>query len=77
MYGTKNLTMWTGEPTLSQKTIQYVNIPNSAVQDSIKLNEIKLQHIDRKLNPIDLFAKDIRDISHFLELLNLVVLACS
>ena len=62
---------------LIPKVIRHVNIQDSAVRDSIGLNEIKLQHIDGKLNPTDLFTKEIRDISHFLTLRNLVVCARS
>ena len=58
---------------LIQKAVRHLNIRNSAIRDSIKHNEISLSHIDGKLNPDDLFTKELRVSAHFFCLRDIVV----
>ena len=55
------------------KAVRHVNIRDSAVRDSVRNCEIDIKHIDGHLNPADLFTKEMRDVSHFLRLRDLVV----
>ena len=41
------------------------------VQESILTNFVTIKHIDGKINLADIFTKEMRDISHFVELCDL------
>ena len=43
-----------------QKAVRHVNIRDAAIRDSIRTKEITITHIDGKLNPADLFTKEMR-----------------
>ena len=62
---------------LIPKAVRHVNIRDAAVRDSVRAREIQVKHIIGKLNPADLFTKEIRDNLHFRTLRDLVVQARS
>ena len=47
------------------KRLRHSNIRETAVRDSIKLGEISLHHIPGRINPADLFTKEMKDKAHF------------
>ena len=59
------------------KAVCHVNIRDAYVRSSVWDCEIQVKHIIGKLNPADLFTKEIRDNLHFRTLRDLVVQASS
>ena len=47
------------------KGLRHLNIWDCAICDSLHAEEIDLQHIVGKVNPSDIFTKEMRDTPHF------------
>ena len=55
---------WAQSEAITKK-LRHVNLREVAVRDSIRANEIVLGHIPGKINPSDLFTKEMKDWPHF------------
>ena len=55
---------WAHSPAITKK-LRHVNLKEVAVRDSIRCGEISLYHMPGKLNPADIFTKELKDIAHF------------
>ena len=49
----------------TSKGLRHVNVRHCAVRDSIRLKEIAIFHVSGKVNPSDIFTKEMRDTAHF------------
>ena len=49
----------------STKGMRHMNIRDCAIRDSLQASEIDLHHIDGRVNPSDIFTKEMRDTTHF------------
>jgi len=47
------------------KGLRHLNIRDCAIRDSLHAGEIDLRHIAGKVNPSDIFTKEMRDTPHF------------
>jgi hypothetical protein len=56
---------WAHSPAITKK-MRHINLKEVAVRDSIREEEIELHHMPGKLNPSDIFTKEIKDVSHYL-----------
>jgi hypothetical protein len=55
---------WSNSTTT--KGLKHLNQRENAIRESIIEHEITLDHIAGKINPSDLFTKELRDTSHFI-----------
>ena len=55
---------WAQSEAITKK-LHHVNLREVADRDSIQANEIILGHIPGKINPSDLFTKEMKDWPHF------------
>ena len=55
------------------KGLRQITIRENAIRESVDNDFIKVLHIAGKTNIADLFTKEMKDISHFTKLSNLVV----
>eukprot|EP00957_Ditylum_brightwellii_P085662 6516439-Ditylum_brightwellii.AAC.1 len=53
---------------LTTKGLRHIQIRENAVRESAKNNTIEIQHIAGDINLSDLFAKEDKNTSHFLQL---------
>jgi hypothetical protein len=53
------------------KGLRHIQMKENRVRESILTNFVTIKHIDGKINLADLFTKEMRDISHFVELRDL------
>ena len=49
----------------STKGMRHMNIRDCAIRDSLQASEIDICHIDGRVNPSDIFTKEMRDTAHF------------
>lgn len=49
----------------TSKGMRHVNVRHCAVRDSVRAKEIAIFHINGKVNPSDIFTKEMRDTKHF------------
>ena len=49
----------------STKGMRHMNIRDCAIRDSLQASEIDIRHIDGRVNPSDIFTKEMRDTAHF------------
>ena len=47
------------------KGMKHVNLRDNCVREAVSLKELLVSHIAGKINPADLFTKELRDGSHF------------
>ena len=50
------------------KGMRHINLRECAVRESVADGDLTVIHVDGKLNPADLFTKELRDGSHFRKL---------
>jgi hypothetical protein len=55
------------------KGLQYVQIHENAVRESVQSDFITVQHIEGKINLSDLFTKEDKDTEHFIILCDLLL----
>jgi hypothetical protein len=53
------------------KGLWHIQMKENRVRESILTNFVTIKHIDGKINLADIFTKEMRDISHFVELCDL------
>jgi hypothetical protein len=49
----------------STKGMRHINLRDVGVRESIQAKEVHLRHIDGKVNPADIFTKEMRDGEHY------------
>jgi hypothetical protein len=55
---------WANSEAITKK-LRHVNLREVAIRDSLRDGAIVLGHIPGKLNPSDLFTKEMKDATHF------------
>jgi hypothetical protein len=65
---------WSGTGNVTNKRMRHINIREIAVLDAQEAKEVKYFHVPGKVNPSDLFTKEIKDKEHFRQLRSLMVL---
>ena len=55
------------------KGLRHVQIRENAVREGVSMGLFNIEHIEGKYNPSDIFTKEDKDISHFLQVRNSVM----
>jgi len=55
------------------KGLRHIQMKENRVRESILSKFVIIKHIDGKLNLADIFTKEMKDTSHFVELCNLIM----
>lgn len=53
------------------KGLRHIQMKENRVRENIASEFVTIQHVDGKLNIADIFTKEMKDISHFVELRDL------
>jgi hypothetical protein len=55
------------------KGLRHIQMKENRVWENILNDFVRICHIDGKINLADLFTKEMKDVSHFVELRNLMM----
>ena len=58
------------------KGLRHIQMKENRVRESILSNFVTIKHIDGKINLADIFTKEMKDVSHFVVLRDLVMCSC-
>eukprot|EP00957_Ditylum_brightwellii_P094434 7190833-Ditylum_brightwellii.AAC.2 len=62
---------WAHSPTT--KILRHIQIRENAVREAVQDKQVKIKHIACKFNLADMFTKENKDISHFLQLQDMLL----
>ena len=54
--------------SMTTKGMKHVSLRENAVRKSVDNKELSIHHVSGKLNPADLFTKELKDGAHFYRL---------
>jgi hypothetical protein len=57
----------------TSKGLRHIQMRENHVRENIQNHFVSVQHIDGKLNLADIFTKEMKDTSHFVELRDLMM----
>jgi len=55
------------------KGLRHIQMKENRVRENIVSNFVRINHIDGKINLADIFTKEMKDVTHFVELRNLIM----
>jgi hypothetical protein len=58
------------------KGLRHIQMKENRVRESVLSNFVTIKHIDGKVNLADIFTKEMKDVSHFVVLHDLVMCSC-
>jgi hypothetical protein len=61
----------------TSKGLWHIQMKENHVRENVAKQFVTIQHIGGKVNLVDLFTKEMRDTSHFVELRDLMMHPCS